>query len=231
MRKKRFPRSRKKNKRVLDQINHNAAGVDMGSTEIWVAVGEHLSEDPVRRFGTTTAELRASAEWMKSIGVDTVAIEATGVYWVPAYETYEEYGLRPILINSRAIRSFNGMKKSDYIDCQWIQLLHTFGILQPSIRPEAEMIELRGYMRQRRNLTEQCSEQILLMQKALTLMNLRLDQAVTDITGVTGLRILRAIVNDGQRDPKKLAEMRDPACAKSEEQIAEALTGHYRDEQ
>jgi transposase len=229
--KKRSPRNRKKNKRVLDQINHNAAGVDMGASEVWVAVGEHLSEEAVRVFGTTTAQLRASAEWMKSIGVDTVAMEATGVYWVPAYEIYEEYGLNPILINSRSIRSFNGMKKSDYIDCQWIQLLHTFGILQASVRPEAEMIELRGYMRQRRNLTEQCSEQILLMQKALTLMNLRLDQAVTDITGVTGLRILRAIVEQGLRDPGKLAAMRDPACAQSEEQIAEALTGHYRDEQ
>jgi transposase len=229
--KKRSPRNRKKNKRVLDQINHNAAGVDMGASEVWVAVGEHLSEEAVRVFGTTTAQLRASAEWMKSIGVDTVAMEATGVYWVPAYEIYEEYGLNPILINSRSIRSFNGMKKSDYIDCQWIQLLHTFGILQASVRPEAEMIELRGYMRQRRNLTEQCSEQILLMQKALTLMNLRLDQAVSDITGATGLRILRAIVEQGLRDPGKLAAMRDPACAQSEEQIAEALTGHYRDEQ
>ncbi len=229
--KKRSPRNRKKNKRVLDQINHNAAGVDMGASEVWVAVGEHLSDEAVRVFGTTTAQLRAGAEWMKSIGVDTVAIEATGVYWVPAYEIYEEYGLNPILINSRSIRSFNGMKKSDYIDCQWIQLLHTFGILQASIRPEAEMIELRGYMRQRRNLTEQCSEQILLMQKALTLMNLRLDQAVTDITGATGQRILRAIVEQGVRDPGKLAAMRDPACAQSEEQIAEALTGHYRDEQ
>jgi transposase len=229
--KKRSPRNRKKNKRVLDQINHNAAGVDMGASEVWVAVGEHLSEEAVRVFGTTTAQLRASAEWMKSIGVDTVAMEATGVYWVAAYEIYEEYGLNPILINSRSIRSFNGMKKSDYIDCQWIQLLHTFGILQASVRPEAEMIELRGYMRQRRNLTEQCSEQILLMQKALTLMNLRLDQAVSDITGATGLRILRAIVEQGLRDPGKLAAMRDPACAQSEEQIAEALTGHYRDEQ
>lgn len=203
----------------------------MGAAEVWVAVGEHLSEEPVRRFGTTTGELRASAEWMKAIGVDTVAIEATGVYWVPAYEIYEEYGLKPILIQLRTIRSFNGMKKSDYIDCQWIQLLHTFGILQASIRPEAEMIELRGYMRQRRTLTEQCSEQILLMQKALILMNLRLDQAVSDITGATGLRILRAMVEQGERDPKKLAALRDPACARSEEQIAEALTGHYRDEQ
>jgi transposase len=229
--KKRSPGNLKKNTRVLDQINHGAAGVDLGASEVWVAVGEHLSETPVRTFGTTTAELRASAEWMKSIGVDTVAMEATGVYWVPAYEIYEEYGLNPILINSRSIRSFNGMKKSDYIDCQWIHLLHTFGILQASMRVEAEMIELRGYMRQRKNLVEQCSEQILLMQKALILMNLRLDQAVSDITGATGLRILRAIVEKGQRDPRKLAEMRDPACAKSEEQIAEALTGHYREEQ
>ena len=230
MRKKQSPRSRKQNKRVLEQINHNAAGADIGSDAIWIAVGEHASEEPVRRFGTTTAQLRQSAEWMSAAGVETVAIEATGVYWVPAYEIYEEAGLRPILINSRSIRSFNGMKKSDFIDCQWIQLLHTFGILQPSVRVESVMIELRGYMRHRRNLTEQCSEQIQRMQKALTLMNLRLDQAVTDITGVTGMRILRSIVS-GTRDPDKLAAMRDPACAKSEAQIAEALTGHYRDEQ
>jgi hypothetical protein len=102
----------------------------MGSDAVWICVGEHLSEETVRVFGTTTAQLRASAEWMRSLGVDTVALEATGVYWVAAYEIYEEHGLRPILINSQAIRSFNGLKKSDFIDCQWIQLLHTFVILQ-----------------------------------------------------------------------------------------------------
>lgn len=202
----------------------------MGSDAAWICAGEHLSDEPVRVFGTTTAQLHASAEWMVSIGVDTVALEATGVYWVAAYEIYEEHGLRPILINSRAIRSFNGMKKSDFIDCQWIQLLHTFGILQPSARAESTMIELRGYMRQRKTLTEQCSEQIQRMQKALTLMNVRLDQAVTDITGATGMRIMRAIL-DGERDAAKLATLRDPACAKSESQIAEALTGHWREEQ
>jgi len=203
----------------------------MGSDEVWICVGEHMAAEPVRRFGTTTAQLRASAEWMRSLGVDTVALEATGVYWVAAYEIYEEYGLRPILINSQAIRTFNGMKKSDFIDCQWIQLLHTFGILQASLRPERVMIELRTYMRQRRTLTEQCSEQIQRMQKALTLMNVRLDQAVTDITGVTGMRILRAILEQGERDPAKLAALRDPGCARSEAEIAEALTGHWRDEQ
>lgn len=230
MRKKRSPRNRKQNKRVLEQINHQAAGADMGSDAVWICVGEHMTEEPVRRFGTTTAQLRASAEWMRELGVDTVALEATGVYWVPAYEIYQEYGLRPILINSRAIRSFNGMKKSDFIDCQWIQLLHTFGILQASVRAEDVMIELRGYMRQRKTLTEQCSEQIQRMQKALTLMNVRLDQAVSDITGVTGMRIMRAIL-EGQRDPAKLAELRDPGCARSEPEIAEALTGHWREEQ
>lgn len=230
MRKNRSPRNQKKNKRVLEQINHNAAGADMGSDAVWICVGEHLSEEPVRVFGTTTAQLRASAEWMRSLGVDTVALEATGVYWVAAYEIYEEHGLRPILINSQAIRSFNGLKKSDFIDCQWIQLLHTFGILQASARPESAMIELRGYMRQRKTLTEQCSEQIQRMQKALTLMNVRLDQAVTDITGVTGMSILRAIL-EGERDPAKLAKLRDPGCAKSESQITEALTGHWREEQ
>jgi transposase len=202
----------------------------MGSDAVWICVGEHMAEEPVRWFGTTTAQLRASAEWMKSVGVKTVALEATGVYWVAAYEIYEECGLGPILINSRAIRSFNGMKKSDFIDCQWIQLLHTFGILQPSVRVERAMIELRGYMRQRRTLTEQCSEQIQRMQKALTLMNVRLDQAVTDITGATGMSSRRANLA-GERDPAKLAQLRNPGCAKSETQIAEALTGHWRDEQ
>jgi len=202
----------------------------MGSDSVWICVGEHVAAEPVRKFGTTTAQLRASAQWMKGVGVETVALEATGVYWVAAYEIYEESGLRPILINSRAIRSFNGMKKSDFIDCQWIQLLHTFGILQPSVRVERAMIELRAYMRQRRTLTEQCSEQIQRMQKALTLMNVRLDQAVTDITGATGMSILRAILG-GERDPAKLAELRDPGCSKSEMEIAEALSGHWRDEQ
>lgn len=230
MRKKRSPQNRKQNKRVLEQLNHNAAGADMGSDAVWICVGEHLSEETVRKFGTTTAQLRASAEWMRSIGVDTVALEATGVYWVAAFEIFEEHGLRPILINSQSIRGFNGMKKSDFIDCQWIQVLHTFGILQPSVRAESKMIELRGYMRQRKTLTEQCSEQIQRMQKALILMNVRLDQAVSDITGVTGMRILREIVG-GERDAAKLASLRDPGCAKSESQIAEALTGHWREEQ
>lgn len=202
----------------------------MGSDAVWICVGEHMSAEPVRRFGTTTAQLQASAEWMRDLGVETVALEATGVYWVAAYEIYQEHGLRPILINSRAIRTFNGLKKSDFIDCQWIQLLHTFGILQASARAEGMMIELRGYMRQRKTLTEQCSEQIQRMQKALTLMNVRLDQAVSDITGATGMRILRAIL-EGERNPAKLAELRDPACARSEPEIAEALTGHWRDEQ
>src|ERR1051326_5072386 len=148
----------------------------MGSDSVWICVGEHASAEPVRVFGTTTAQLRASAEWMKSVGVESVALEATGVYWVAAYEIYESSGLRPILINASAIRSFNGMKKSDFIDCQWIQLLHTFGVLQASVRVEATMIELRGYMRQRKTLTEQCSEHIQRMQKALTLMNVRLDR-------------------------------------------------------
>jgi len=230
VRKKRSPRSRKQNKRVLEQINHQAAGADMGSDAVWICVGEHLSAEQVRTFGTTTAELNASAAWMKSVGVDTVALEATGVYWVAAYEIYEARGLKPILINSQAIRSFNGMKKSDYIDCQWIHLLHTFGILQASARPEPQMIALRGCMRQRKTLTEQCSEQIQRMQKALTLMNVRLDQAVTDITGATGMRILRAVVG-GERDPEKLAKLRDGGCARSEREIAEALSGHWREEQ
>lgn len=228
---KRSSRTRKKNKRVLEQINHHAAGADLGSEEVYISVGEHASKEPVRRFGTTTAQLRASAEWMVACGVDTVAMEATGVYWVAAYEIYQEYGLHPVLVSAHAIRSVNGMKKSDYLDCQWLQLLHTFGILQPSVRAEGAMIELRAYMRHRETLVHGCAEQIQRIQKALTLMNVRLDQAVDDVMGVTGQRILRAIVEQGERDPYVLARMRDPKCARSEEQIAEALTGHYRTEQ
>jgi transposase len=229
-RKKRSAGTRKKNRKVLEQINHHAAGADLGSEEVVVCVGEGVDEEPIRTFGTTTAQLRKAGEWMVSCGIDTVAIEATGVYWVPAYEIWQEQGLKPVLVESNSIHSLNGKKKSDFIDADWLQLLHTFGLLRPCQRAERSMIELRGYMRRRREVTEASSACIQHMHAALTLMNVRLDQAVSDITGVTGMRIIRAILK-GTRDPLELAQMRDERCLKTEQEIAEALTGHYRDEQ
>jgi len=202
----------------------------MGSEAVVVCVGEGVGEEGIRTFGTTTAQLRQAGEWMIRCGVDTVAIEATGVYWVPAYEIWQEQGLRPVLVESNSIHSLNGRKKSDFIDAHWLQLLHTFGLLRPCQRAEREMIELRGYMRRRREVTEASSACIQHMHAALTLMNIRLDQAVTDITGLTGMRIIREILK-GERDPLVLAGMRNERCVKTEQQIAEALTGHYRDEQ
>jgi len=201
----------------------------MGSDEVWICVGE-AADDPVRKFGTTTAALRAAGEWMQACRVDTVAIEATGVYWIPAYELWEQMGLHPVLVHSQSIYSVNGRKKSDFVDAQWLQILHTFGLLRPCRRVEADMVRLRAIMRRRRELTEGASGCIQHMHAALTLMNLRLDQAVTDVTGVTGMRIIRAILG-GERDPHKLAAMRDKRCQKTAAQIAEALTGHYRSEQ
>jgi transposase len=228
--KKRSPGTSKKNRKVLEQINHHAAGADMGSEEVVVCVGEGVDDEPIRTFGTTTAQLRKAGEWMLSCGIDTVAIEATGVYWVPAYEIWQEQGLEPVLVESNSIHSLNGKKKSDFIDAHWLQLLHTFGLLRPCQRAERSMIELRGYMRRRREVIEASSACIQHMHAALTLMNVRLDQAVSDITGLTGMRIIRAILK-GERDPFMLAQMRDERCFKTEQQIAEALTGHYRDEQ
>jgi len=202
----------------------------MGSEAVVISVGEGVDEESVRTFGTTTAQLRKGGEWMLSCGIDTVAIEATGVYWVPAYEIWQEQGLKPVLVDSSSIHSLNGKKKSDFIDADWLQLLHTFGLLRPCQRAERSMIELRGYMRRRREVIEASSASIQHMHAALTLMNVRLDQAVSDITGLTGMRIIRAILK-GTRDPMELAQMRDERCAKTEQQIAEALTGHYRDEQ
>lgn len=223
-------KARKKNTKVLGQINHNAAGADLGSKEVVIAVRDDLGIEPFHAFATTTAQLRAAGQWMLDCGVDTVAVEATGVYWVPAYEIWEDMGLKPVLVDSNSIHTVNGKKKSDFVDAQWLQILHTFGLLKPCRRVESQMVELRGYMRRRREVTNGASESIQHMHQALTLMNLRLDQVLSDITGATGQRILEAILK-GTRDPQELAKFRDASCQCSEEQFIEALTGHYRDEQ
>ena len=212
----------------LKQINLNAAGLDIGAEEIWVCVPEERDRESVRAFGTFTPDLHAIADWLEQCGVTTVAMESTGVYWIPVYEILEERGFEVYLVNAQHIKNVPG-KKTDVLDCQWIQQLHTYGLLRGSFRPPEEMCALRGYVRHRGNLIRYRSAHIQHMQKALHQMNVQLTQVLSDITGVTGMKIMRAIVA-GDRDPVALARFRDARCAHNEEEIAKALTGNYRAE-
>jgi transposase len=228
-RNKKGAKSRRKHSGVFERINYNAAGIDAGAEEHYVAVPEGRASESVRKFGTTTTGLYALADWLAEAGVDTVAVEATGVYCVPLLEVLEARGFRVLLAKPSSLKSVNDHQKSDMIDCQWIQLLHTFGLLKASHRPDEQVQVYRTYNRQRQMLIEQASQSIEHMKKALISMNIRVDLAVTDVTGQTGMSIIRAILA-GERDPQKLAELRDERCAKNEAAIAEALFGKYSDE-
>jgi transposase len=182
----------------------------------------------VRVFPTFTADLIRLAEWLKACGIETVAMEATGVYWIPLFEILEAHGFIAYLVNARHLKNVSG-RKSDVLDCQWIQQLHTYGLLKPSFRPPEEIVALRSLVRHREMLVQYRSAHIQHMQKALTQMNLRLTNVLSDITGVTGLRIIRTIV-DGECDGRKLAQLRDERCKKSEAEIAKSLEGHFKRE-
>lgn len=212
----------------LEQIHPHAAGLDIGSAEIWVSVPPDRDEPPVRAFGTFTPDLYALADWLTACGIETVAMESTGVYWIPIYEILEERGFQACLVNARHVKNVPG-RKNDKLDCRWIRRLHSYGLLNASFRPEAEMVALRAYLRHRASLLEHRAAHIQQMQKALLQMNVQLTQVLSDITGVTGRAIIRAIVA-GERDPVQLAQRRNPRCHSSEEKIARALTGHYREE-
>jgi len=213
---------------TFEQMHLNAAGLDIGAEEIYVCVPADRDEQSVRAFRTFTADLHALAEWLAACGIDTVAMESTGVYWVPIYEILEAQGFQVFLVNARHLKNVPG-KKTDILDCQWIQQLHTYGLLHASFRPPEEIVALRSLARHRDNLIRYRSAHIQHMQKALELMNVKLTQVVSDITGVTGLSIIRTIVA-GERDPHTLAQLRDPKCTKSEAEIANALEGHYKAE-
>ncbi|MGH9550813.1 MAG: IS110 family transposase, partial [Terriglobales bacterium] len=204
------------------------AGLDIGASEIWVAVPPDRDPEPVRPFSTFTPDLERLADWLAACRVTSVAMESTGVYWIPIFELLEGRGLEVYLVNARHIKNVPG-RKSDVQDCQWIQRLHRYGLLNASFRPEAEMVALRAYLRQRAMLIEHRAPHIQHMQKALHQMNVQLTRVLSDITGVTGMQIVRAIV-DGERDPLVLARFRQPGCRSSKDEIAQALTGHYRAE-
>jgi transposase len=209
-------------------IRANAAAMDIGSREHVVAVPEDRSTPSVRSFGCTTSELREMVTWLKSCGVDTVAMEATGVYWVPVYEVLEDAGLEAFLFDGRQARRMNG-RKSDVDDSQWSQKLYSYGLLTRAFRPDKDIATLRAYWRHREGIVESCSRQIHLMHKALEQMNVQLHKAVSDVTGQTGMRILRAIVA-GERDRYALARLRDRRVKATEEEVARALEGTYREE-
>lgn len=212
----------------LAAINPHAAGLDIGSAEIWAAIPADREGETVRCFGTYTTDLMELAGWLQGQGIQTVAMESTGVYWIPVFEILEEQGLEVLVVNARHIKNVAG-RKSDIQDCQWIQRLHAYGLLRGSFRPPAELASLRAYLRQRSSLIEHRAAHIQHMQKALLQMNVQLTQVLADITGETGLAILRAIVA-GERSPHSLARLRRGPCKHSPEELAKALTGHYRPE-
>lgn len=211
----------------LSMINASAAGVDIGSTMHMAAI-DPSADNPVREFGTFTGDLHDMARWFKASGVTSVAMESTGVYWIPAYEILEEHGFHVILVNARYAKNVPG-RKTDVSDAAWLQRLHSYGLLRGSFRPEAGVATLRAYLRQRERLIEYTAAHIQHMQKALMEMNIQLHHVVSDITGATGMRIIRSIVT-GERSPHTLAEMRDIRCHASTEKICAALSGNWRDE-
>jgi transposase len=212
----------------LVPINRRAAGVDIGSTFHVAAVPADLNAEPVRSFRSFTADLNQLADWLVNLGITTVAMESTGVYWIPLFEILEARGLEVVLVNARDAKNVPG-RKTDVNDAQWIQQLHTYGLLRASFRPTADIAALRAYLRHRERLVEYAASHVQHMQKALMQMNLQLHHVVSDITGVTGMTILRAIVA-GERNPDVLAQHRDVRCKASVETIREALIGNYRPE-
>lgn len=217
-----------KRSQSLPVINPNAAGIDIGASFHVVAIAPDKSNEPVKTFKAFTSDLHEMATWLCGLGITTVAMESTGVYWVPVYEILEQYGLNVILANARDTRSVPG-RKTDVNDAQWIQRLHACGLLKASFRPSSLVVELRSYLRVRERLSDYAAAHIQHMQKALTFMNLQLNLVVADVTGATGMRIIRAIAK-GERDPVMLATYRDTRCKSSQKTIEEALKGNYQPE-
>lgn len=213
---------------ALERLHPDAAGIDCGANEHFVAVPPDRDATPVRAFPTFTADLHRLADWLTACRVTHVAMEATGVYWIPMFELLEARGLAVILVNARHVKNLPG-RKSDVSDCEWLRDLHILGLLRGSFRPADAMVALRAYLRHRTTLIESVSTLVQRMQKALLQMNLQLPVVISDITGATGLAIIRAIVG-GERDPEQLAQHRDYRCHASRAEIVAALTGHYRPE-
>jgi transposase len=210
----------------LEVIHPHAAGIDIGNQSHYASVPPSRDSQPVRCFGCTTSELKAMAAWLQQCGIRTVAMQSTGVYWIAVYDILEQAGFEVYLVNARDTKNLPG-RKSDVQESQWLMKLHTYGLLRNSFRPSQEIRVMRTYWRQRNDLVQSASRHILRMQKALTQMNLQLANVLSDISGVTGQAIIKAILA-GERDPHKLAAFRDPRVQASEEQIAQYLEGNWQ---
>jgi transposase len=226
---------------ALRVTNPHAAGIDIHAARHYVAVPPAAAADaaaadpaaglppPVRTFGACTADLEALADWLAVCGVTTVAMESTGVYWVPLFELLQRRGFQVYLVDPRQTRHAPGRPKSDVLDCQWIQRLHSYGLLTASFRPDDQVVVLRGYLRQRQMLIGYAGQHVRHVQKALEEMNVKLTEVVSDVVGVTGLAIIKAILR-GERDPRKLAQLRDERCRRSAAELARAVQGNWRAE-
>jgi hypothetical protein len=224
----------------LRLTNAHAAGIDVHAAIHWVAVPpEHAPPAPadhppnlpahVRSFGACTADLLRLADWLAQCGIKTVAMESTGIYWIPLFELLESRGIEVFLVDPRQSRHAPGRPKSDVLDCQWLQRLHSYGLLTASFRPAGQVVVLRSYLRQRQMLIRYAGQHVQHMQKALEQMNVKLAEVVSDITGVTGMAIIQAILG-GEHDPRELAKLRNERCKRTEAEIARALHGNWRAE-
>lgn len=216
-----------------EQVYPNAAGIDVGASTHWVAVPQHLAEqarsDSVCQFGAMTDDLQALADWLLAVGVEYVAMESTGVYWIPVFEVLEQRGLKVWLVDARQLRHAPGRPKSDVLDCQWIQRLMALGLLRAAVRPEADVCVVRAVVRQRDLLTAQQGSWVQRMQKALVQMNIQLTEVLSDVMGQSGQAIIRAIVA-GERDPAVLVQLRNRRVKASKDEVRRALTGTWREE-
>jgi transposase len=213
---------------ILQQINYHAAGIDIGAEEIYVCVPPGRAEERIRCFDTFTVDLNRLADWLQTCGVKTVAMESTGIYWIPLFDILESRGIEVCLVNARHLKNVSG-RKSDVADCEWLYQLHTYGLLRASFHPPDQIRALRALARHREMLVSYRAAHIQHMQKALEQMNVKLTYVLSDITGVTGMTIIRAILA-GEHDPYTLAQYRDSKCKHSQKEIAKALEGHYRRE-
>lgn len=218
----------KNNKQKLAVINPDAAGIDVGSREHYVCVPADRDQENIRKFAAFTSDLKEMVSWLKKCGVKTIAMESTGVYWVPVFQILETNGFEVILVNARHVKNVPG-RKTDVKDSQWLQQLHSYGLLNGSFRPKDQICELRALTRQRDRLTKSAAIHVNRMQKALNEMNIQLHHVISNITGVTGMKIIKAIIA-GERDANKLAEFRDCHIKSDDKTIIKALEGDYRKE-
>ncbi len=214
--------------KVLHILQPNAAGIDIGSTEIYIAVPEDRAQESIRHFGTFTEDLHEAAQWLKSCNIESIAMESTGVYWIPVFQVLDSYGFDVILVNARHVKNVPG-RKTDVQDCQWLQYLHSVGLLRGSFRPAQDICAIRSLLRHRDTMVKSASSHVQHIQKALTQMNFQIHNVISDIVGLTGLSIIDAIVA-GERDREKLANLTHPRIKADRKTILKSLEGDFRPE-